>query len=123
MNIAIWIVQGLLALLFLAAGLMKATRPIDVLASQMPGIQALPVRLVRFIGLAEILGGIGLILPMLTGVQPWLTPVAALGVILLMLLAAIFNVSHRETPRIGVNVALGMLAAFVAYGRGLLVPA
>ena len=123
MNITLWVLQGLLALFFLAAGFFKISQPIDGLASHMPWVRSVPVALVRFIGAAEILGGVGLILPVLTGVQPWLTALAAIGLMLVMVLAAVFHVSRREAPRISVNVVLGALAAFVAYGRGLLVPA
>lgn len=123
MNIALWGVQALLALVFAFAGFMKAARPIVSLAPQMPWTQALPVGLVRFIGVAELLGAIGLILPLLLGVQPWLTPLAATGLALVMLLAAGFHATRREYSGIAAPVVLGILAAFIAYGRTALVTA
>ncbi len=78
--------------------------------------------LLTFTGVAEILGAIGLILPALTGILPWLTPLAALGLAVIMLLAAIFHLTRREYQNIVVNLVLLVLAAFVAYGRWVLVP-
>ncbi len=121
MNVALWIVQGLLALAFAFAGFMKATRPIDSLATQMPWTEAVPTGVVRFIGVAELLGGIGLVLPLLLGIQPWLTSLAAAGLALVMLLAALFHTLRRELPAIAINAVLAALAIFIAYGRITLV--
>jgi putative oxidoreductase len=79
MNIALWVVQALLALLFLLAGFPKATQPLDRLAGRMGWVKVVPQALTRFIGIAEILGAIGLILPALTHILPWLTIAAALA--------------------------------------------
>jgi putative oxidoreductase len=122
MKYALWIVQGLLALAFLLAGLMKLTQPMDVLAASMGWPVALPALLVRFIGLAELLGAIGLILPALTRIRPGLVPLAAAGLTLIILLATLFHVSRGEGAMTPVNLVLGALAAFVAYGRGRLLP-
>ena len=73
MNAVLWIVQGLLAAAFLAAGLMKSTRPIEALSKQMTWVKSVPPGFVRFIGVAELLGAIGLILPMVTNILPWLS--------------------------------------------------
>jgi uncharacterized membrane protein YphA (DoxX/SURF4 family) len=70
----------------------------------------------RFIGTAEILAGPGLILPVLTGILPWLTPLAAVGLIIVMLGALIFHIRRKEYPNIGMNLVLLVLAVFVAYG-------
>ncbi len=81
-----------------------------------------PAALVRFIGVAELLGAIGLIVPAITGIQSWLTVAAAGGLVLVMLLAAIYHVSRREYSHIGANVVLLLLAAFVLVGRWVLAP-
>jgi uncharacterized membrane protein len=117
MNGALWVVQALVGLAFLVAGFMHATRPVAALVPQAPWTGAIPLALLRFIGVAELLGGIGVILPLLTGTLPGLAPLAAAAIALLMLLAAIFHATRREYPAIAANVVLGTLAAFVAYGR------
>ena len=89
MNIALWTVQGLLALAFFAAGAMKATQPLDKLAQHMSWIKTTPPGLVRFIGVTEILGAIGLIAPLGLGILPVLTPIAAACLVLVMLLVLI----------------------------------
>jgi len=78
--------------------------------------------LVRFIGVTELLGGLGLILPALTGIQPGLTIWAGLGLALIMVLAAGFHAMRREFSGIGVNVVLLMLAVLVAYDRWQIAP-
>ena len=117
MNIALWVVQGLLAVAYLLAGGMKASQPIDTMGKQMKWVRDVPPGLVRFIGAAEALGAIGLILPMLTGILPWLTPVAAVCLVVVQVAAFAFHVSRRETSSLAMNVVLLVLAAFVAYGR------
>ena len=122
MNIALWIVQGLVALAFLLAGFMKTFMPLETLKKNMIWANDLPAALVRFIGVAELLGAIGLIVPAVTGIQSWLTMAAAGGLVLVMLLAAVFHASRREYSNIGVNVVLLLLAAFVLVGRWVLAP-
>ena len=117
LHVALWVVQGLLGAAFLAAGLMKATTPIEQLQANMPWVSGAMGQLVRFIGAAEILGGLGLILPAATRIKPSLTPLAALGLTTVMVLASITHVARGEFGAIGVNVVLGGLAAFVAWGR------
>jgi putative oxidoreductase len=117
MKYALWIVQVLLALVFLATSAMKLLMPIDQLAANMEWVNAVPELLVRFIGLAEVAGALGLILPAATRVQPQLTPLAAAGLALIMVLAAIFHLSRGEAPLVIANAVLFALAAFVAYGR------
>jgi hypothetical protein len=85
MNYALWIVQGLLALIFLFAGGVKLVMPLAALTEQTP----LPGLLVRFIGVAELLGAIGLILPGLLRIRPGLTPLAAMGLVSIMNSAAL----------------------------------
>ncbi len=117
MTYALWIVQILVALVFLLGGLVHLTQPIEGLAASMGWPGALPVVLVRGIGLAEILGALGLTLPALTRIRPGLVPLAAAGLTLLMLLATFFHLWRGEDDRIPVVMVLGALAAFVAYGR------
>lgn len=96
---------------------MKAIQPIQELAVRMIWADDLPAALVRFIGISEVLGGLGLVLPAATRIKPMLTPLAALGLALIMLLAALFHLVRSEFAAIGTNVVLGVLAAFVAWGR------
>src|SRR5215204_1951005 len=93
MTYALWIVQVLLALLFLFAGGTKLVLPIDVLASMgSPNQIALPGWFVRFIGVAEVLGALGLILPGLLRIKPWLTPLSAAGLVVIMIGATVLNI-------------------------------
>ncbi len=124
MNTAIWVVQILLALAFLAAGFMKATQPIDKLQERLPWVESLnPRTLVRGIGALEILGAIGLILPALTGILPWLTPLAAAGLVLTMIGAMALHVSRKDAfSHLATNIVLLVLALIVIYGRVVAVP-
>lgn len=121
MNIALWVVQMLLAGMFIIAGAMKAFQYERAKAS-LPWVKDVPRALVTFIGISELLGGLGLLLPAITGILPWLTPLAGVGLALVMILAIGFHASRREPPAIGFNAVLLILAAFVAYGRFLIVP-
>src|SRR5437016_14281173 len=118
MNITLWVVQILLALAFLMAGSIKVTQPIQKLATNM----GLPSQAVRLIGTLEILGAIGLILPAVTGILPWLTPLAAVGLVLTMIGAMILHVQRGEFPNLSVNLILLALAAFVVFGRFFMLP-
>ncbi len=122
MNIALWIVQILLALAFAMAGIMKVTQPIDRLETRMEWVKDVGPRGVPLIGSLEILGAIGLILPAVTGILPWLTPVAAAGLALTMVGAMITHGRRGEYSGIGVNLVLLVLALFVVYGRFVIVP-
>ena len=118
MNILLWLVQILLAAAFGMAGVMKATQPVDVLAANgIAWAPQVPLVLVRFIGISEFLGAVGLILPALTKIKPFLTPLAALGLLTIMILAMGFHVSRGEAGALPANIVLGGLAAFVAWGR------
>ena len=116
MNIAIWIIQGLLAAMFGMAGVMKTTQPIEKLSSKVPWVKDFP-RLVRFIGISELLGAIGLIVPWAFGIEPVLTPIAAAALAFVMVLAAIYHAFKGEYKEIAINIILGGLAAAVAYFR------
>jgi len=119
MTIALWVVQVLLAAMFGMAGFMKTTAPIPQLVQA--GISwapDLPVALVRFIGISELAGAIGLILPAATGVQPWLTRAAAGGLMVVMVLATLFHLTRAEWQNVPMTLVIGLLAAFVVWGRG-----
>ena len=122
MNIALWIVQILLALAFAMAGIMKVTQPIDRLETRMGWVKDVGPRGVRLIGSLEILGAIGLILPAVTGILPWLTPVAAACLALTMVGAMITHWRRGEYSGIGVNLVLLILTLFVVYGRFAIIP-
>ncbi len=117
LNIALWIVQVLLFAAFVISGFMLLSSPITQLSSTLPWVTSVPEMLVRFIGLAEFLGGLGLLLPSISKIQPQLTPIAAASLILVMLLAAIFHITRGEASMILPSLILGVLCAFVAWGR------
>ncbi|THV26562.1 DoxX family protein [Glycomyces paridis] len=115
MNVFLWILQGLLAAAFLAAGTMKATQPKEKLAGPMPWVNDFPAATVKFIGATQIAAALGLILPAVTGIAVILTPLAAVGLGLIMVLAGIYHARKGE-PFI-VNIVILVLAGVVAWGR------
>lgn len=121
MNIALWIVQGLLALAYLAAGGMKVAQPREKLVAtgNFDWMTDTSDNGVKAVGLVEILGALGLILPQLTGIAPILTPIAAVGLVLVQVFAARVHLIRKETKVLPANVILLLLAAFVAVGRFL----
>lgn len=116
MDTAVTILQVLLALVFIGAGLNHAARR-DKASGQMAWMLDVPKPILTTIGALEILGGIGLVAPWATGVATFLTPLAALGLLLLMLFAIAFHLRRGETQNSAFNVVLGVLAAIAAYGR------
>lgn len=119
MNIALWIAQVLLAGLYGMTGSMKAFQPDKVRTNpQMTWAHDRQDGFIRFVGTAELLGALGLILPALTGILPWLTPLAAIGLSLIQLLAVFtVHLPKKEYQVIPVNVVLLALSVFAAYGR------
>lgn len=117
MSIVLWVIQGLVALAFLLAGFMKTFMPLENLKKNMAWVNNVPAAFVRFIGVAEILGAIGLILPLATGIAPWLTIAAAVGLVVVMLSASAFHASRREFSSIGMNVVLLLMALVIVVGR------
>jgi len=118
MNTSLWIVQGILAAMFAMAGIMKSTQPIDkLLKSGVTWADRFPLTTVRIIGVSELLGALGLILPLLLNIAPMLTPIAALALAFVQLLAIFHHAKHKENKAIVFNMVLLALAAFVAYGR------
>lgn len=112
-NVTLWIVQGLLAALFLFAGVMKLVLPIEALA----GPVSFPGAFLRFIGVAEVLGAVGLILPGLLRIHTGLTPLAAGGLVIIMSGATVTTLIGGMGAASIVPFAVGLLAASVAYGR------
>jgi uncharacterized membrane protein YphA (DoxX/SURF4 family) len=118
LNIALWIAQLLLAAVFGLAGFLKLTQPIAALAHMMRWPGDVPWELVRFIGTAELLGAVGIILPAATRVLPRLTPLAALGFVAIQVLAIPFHISRGEAAMaLPLNIPLLGLAVFAAWGR------
>jgi uncharacterized membrane protein YphA (DoxX/SURF4 family) len=123
MNILLWIIQILLALLFLFAGGMKLIVPADVLMQQAPpGSTQFPALFLKFIGLVEVLGGLGLILPGIFRRRQELTPIAATGLVILMIGAVAISVKDHGISAGVFPLVTGLLCLFVAYGRSKLAP-
>ena len=120
-NIGLWVGQALLALMFLYAGSLKTFVPIDELSKVMPFAGENPV-LIRFIGIAELAGGIGVLLPAALRILPQLTIVSAVGFAIIMILASGFHAMRGEHAALGTTVFLGAIAAVVAWGRWRKVP-
>ena len=112
-NRGLWVAQALLALLFLFAGVTKLVLPIEAMA----GPVAFPGWFLRFIGIAETLGAVGLILPRLFKICPELTPLAAAGLVIIMIGATVVTLIGGVGPAALMPFAVGTLAAWVAYGR------
>jgi|SRR5215813_15674380 len=118
MNILLWIIQVLLALMFLMAGGMKLWLPSDVLLSMGPPNQVVfPGWFIKFIGLCEVLGALGLILPGLFKRQQYLTPLAAIGLTIIMIGAVVVTVIGPGFQFAISPLVIGLLCVFVAYGR------
>jgi len=116
-NTKLWIVQGLLAALFLLAGVPKLVMSAEQMVA--PGPIQVPVLFVRFIGVCEILGAIGMVLPGLTGIKPGLTPLGAAGLVIIMIGATVVNLVDGPAVAAILTVILGLMAAYVVYGRWL----
>jgi uncharacterized membrane protein YphA (DoxX/SURF4 family) len=117
-TVLLWTAQVLLALVFLFAGGMKLTLP----ASMLQGPVALPVAFLKFIGVMEVLGAVGLILPSLLRIRPGLTPLAAGGLVIIMIGATVVTLIGGMIAPAAIPAAVGSLAGFVAYGRWRVAP-
>jgi uncharacterized membrane protein len=117
LSLWLWLAQVVLALAFAAAGAMKLLLPVSQLAASNPAFEPLPQGLVWFIGTAEVAGALGMILPAVSRILPVLTPLAAAGLAVNMVLASGYHISRSEWQSIPVTVFLGGLAVFVAWGR------
>lgn len=116
-NIGLWLLQFLLAAMFAGAGFAKAATPLNELAVNLPYTADLPGMMVRFIGVSEVAGALGLLLPAATRLRPHLTPMAAAGLALVMVLATLFHVTRGEWSDMPITVVLAALSAVVAWGR------
>ena len=117
MNIVLWILQGILAVLFLFAGFTKVSQPKEKLLGAMSWVEDFSPSMVKTIGTFEILGAIGLIVPWATGIAPVLTPIAALGLVALMIGAATTHLRRKENQPVVINAGLAIAALIVAFGR------
>lgn len=121
MNIVLWVLQVLMAVAFLMHGVRLIWQR-EQAKTYEKWVGDVPESLAIFIGIMEILGAVGLILPALTGVLPWLTLWAAVGLVLIMLLAIGFHLTRREYRNLVFNLVLLILVAVIAYGRLILAP-
>ena len=121
LTIALWVVQVLLAAFFIMSAFMKLTTPADQLAASMPWTAGNGT-LVVFTGLVDLAGGLGILLPAVTRILPRLTVLAALGLVVLQVLALAFHISRGEFAMAPMNLGLIALSAFVLWGRGKAAP-
>ena len=117
LNLALCVAQFVLATAYLLAGSMKAMQPIADLSLKMSWVTHVPPGLVRFIGISELTGAVGLLLPALTRIKPGLTTLAAAALTVVMVMAASFHVYLGEPALMVPSLVLGTIAAFVAWGR------
>ncbi|OAH16393.1 DoxX family protein [Streptomyces jeddahensis] len=118
MNIVLWVLQGTLAAVFLAAGLPKIAKPREELVAPMgEWVNSFPAPGIKLLGLVEVLGAVGLVVPPLAGVAPVLSPVAAVGIIVIMVGAIVAHARESAGSKIAMNIVLGVLAAVVVWGR------
>ncbi|HEY7066077.1 MAG TPA: DoxX family protein [Chloroflexota bacterium] len=120
MTYALWIVQVLLALVFLFAGGVKLVTPVEEMLAQMP--VPLPGWFLQFIGVAEVVGALGLLLPGITHIRPGLTPLAAAGLTIIMIGAVALTVPTMGFVMAILPLVVGIFTAFVAYGRWRIAP-
>lgn len=121
LNASLWIAQILLAAMFLMVGFMKSFVPIPELSKTIPMAAEMP-GLTRFIGVAELAGGLGLVLPAALRLLPQLTVVAAYALAFVMVLALLFHLWRGESQAIGTNIVLGLVAGFIGWGRSRKAP-
>jgi uncharacterized membrane protein YphA (DoxX/SURF4 family) len=117
MNTTLWIVQGILAFMFLMVGAMKIMQPYDKFKAMMSWAEDFSPGKIKMIGMLEILGALGIVLPLALGLYTFMTPLAALGLSFLMMGASATHLRRKEPKMLAMNVMLLMMALFVAYGR------
>jgi hypothetical protein len=122
MHIVLWVLQALLAATLIWAAFAKLFQPIEQLKTMWPWTGEISPGLVKLTGIVDLLGALGLLLPALFRYKPVLTPIAAIGIVLLMISASVFHISRGEASQIGFNIVFGLLAALVAYGRLKIAP-
>ena len=117
LNILLWIAQISLCGMFLMAGTMKLITPDDEMMKNMPDASAGFLKFIRFLGVCEVLGAVGMILPSLLKIKPMLTPIAAIGIAITMIVAVGMHISKGETSATITTAVLALLAIFVIWGR------
>jgi len=117
MNIILWIAQVFVAAGFIWVAAIKLFQPIEKIAAMWPWTGEVPSLMVRLLGVVDLLGGLGLILPSLLHIKPRLTAFTAIAIIALMVCAGIFHIARGEAAVIGVNIFFAVIAAFIAWGR------
>jgi uncharacterized membrane protein YphA (DoxX/SURF4 family) len=117
MHISLWAAQIVLAIVFIWAAMMKLFQPAEKLAAMWPWTGQVPASLVKFTGIVDLLGGIGLVLPSLLHIKPKLTPITAIGIIVLMVCGSVFHILRGEASAIRVNIIFTCIAIFIAWGR------
>ena len=123
MDIFLWVLQGLLALVFLMAGFSKLVMPYEKLVEQMGWCEDYSPTQIRLIAITEVLGAIGLIIPLATGILPWLTPLAAAGLVINQVVASRVHARRGgEEGMMRANYVLSLLALVVAIGRFFVLP-
>ena len=116
-NGALWAGQGILAAMFTGIGAMKLVAPMPKLEEKFEWPKEKGPAMTRFIGAAELAGGLGSVLPAATRIAPWLTPLAAAGLNLVMILASGYHVRRAQWKALAMPIALGALAGLVTWGR------
>ncbi|RFS26616.1 DoxX family protein [Chitinophaga silvatica] len=117
LNIGLWTLQGLLSILFITGGIMKLFQSIPQQQEMYPWTGQVPELFVRLLGVIDLLGGIGIIIPALLKIRPQLTVLAAIGIIMLMIAATVFHISRGEVNVVGFNIVVAILAAVIVWGR------
>ena len=120
MNTFLWIIQSMLAAVFMMTGIMKLVQKKEAMADKMGFVEDFSQKQVKGIGVLELMGAMGLILPWATGILPWLTPLAAVGLAMTMVGAFLTHLRRKELIPMGiVNIVVFSMAVFIAYGRFL----
>ena len=123
MNTLLWVIQGILAAVFMMTGAMKLFQNKEALVDKMGFVEDYSEGQISGIGLLEIMGSVGLILPRVTGILAWLTPIAAIGLALTMIGAFLTHLRRNELVPMGImNIVLFSLAVVVIVGRFFLYP-
>lgn len=117
MNTVVWILQGLLAIMFAFSGFLILLQPKEKLANKMPFVNDYSSGMVKFIAISHILGAFGLVLPILINIYPILTPIAACCLAMVMILALNYNLGRKDRKSIVVDTVIGVLFCFIAYYR------
>lgn len=121
-HILLWIAQIILSITLIWAAFVKLVQPIEQLKAMWPWTGEVSPALVRFTGVIDLLGALGVLLPSLFRFKPILAPLAAGGIVLLMISASVFHIYRGEASQIGFNIVFGLIAVFVAYGRFKIIP-